>query len=402
MNDEAEVIIVGGGMVGATLACLLGHEGLEVALVEETPPATASNDPDDAPPDLRVSSVNLASAELFQRAGAWEGMTRRRVCPFRGVLARDMSGAETRFDARETGHDWFGWFIENQVILAGLHEAVAELQSVRWVTPARPNAIATDSGGATLTLNDGSRLRGRLIIGADGAGSTVRQLAGIDTTGTDYGLRALVTNVATELPQQDVTWQRFTPSGPQAFLPLPGHRASLVWYNDPDTVALLESLDDETLAGEIVDAFPEDLGGITAILGRASFPIRRQHAASYTASRLALVGDAAHAIHPLVGQGLNLGLQGVETLAGALLDARARGRDPGTAAVLAEYEHRHRPRALAMMVATDSFHRLFTREPGPLTRLASSVLRLADKVPVGRRQVMRHAMGLPLWRDGRG
>ncbi len=400
MTESTEVIVVGGGMVGASLACLLGRAGVDVAVVEEHPPTTT--DPADATPDLRVSSVNLASSELFQRAGAWDGMTRRRVCPFRGVRARDMSGAETRFDAREIGHDWFGWFVENQVILAGLHEALAGIPNVRWIAPARPAALTADATGASLTLNNGTEVEAELVIGADGARSTVRQLAEIDYTSTDYGLRALVVNVATELPQQDVTWQRFTPSGPQAFLPLPGHRASLVWYNDPDTVSLLESLDDETLAGEIVDAFPEELGGITAVLGRASFPIRRQHATSYTSSRVALVGDAAHAIHPLVGQGLNLGLQGVDTLVDTLLHARELGRDPGTAAVLADYEHRHRPRALAMMVATDSFHRLFTREPGPLTRIASGVLRLADKVPVGRRQVMRHAMGLPLWSDGRG
>ncbi|SEP14630.1 UbiH/UbiF/VisC/COQ6 family ubiquinone biosynthesis hydroxylase [Aquisalimonas asiatica] len=394
MTDDADVIIIGGGMVGATLAGLLARDGIAVTVVESQP---APHMDAQAPLDLRVSSVNIANAELFKRIGAWEHMTNVRVCPFRRLRVWDQGGGETRFDARETGHDWFGWFVENSVIQAGLYQALADLPGVRWLAPETPERISSDGDAVTVRLASGTTLRGGLLVGADGARSMVREHAGIAVHHTDYDQRALIINVATELPQQDETWQRFTPDGPQAFLPLTGNRASLVWYGPPESIRILESLDDDMLAQEIVDTFPEDLGGITAVLGRASFPIRRQHAACYTASRLALVGDAAHAIHPLVGQGLNLGLQGVETLAEVITAAHGSGRDPGTAAVLADYERRHRARALTMMVATDAFHRLFTREPGMLTRIGNGVLRLANKAPTGRKQVMRHAMGLPLW-----
>ncbi|MDN3516822.1 FAD-dependent oxidoreductase [Aquisalimonas lutea] len=391
-TQAADVVVVGGGMVGASLAALLGRRGLDVVLVEEQP-ATSADTPAAAPPDLRVSSVNLASVELFRAVGAWEPMTQHRVCPFRRVHAMDEHGGVLRFDARETGHDWFGWFVENRVILSGLREALAGVDTVRWITAA-PVTLETDADRARLGLDNGLRLHAPLVVGADGAGSSIRGLAGIDVTARDYQTRALVTNVETELPQQDITWQRFTPEGPQAFLPLCGHRASLVWYARPETVQLLESLDDETLIAEITDAFPAELGGLRAVTGRASFAIRSQHATRYTGSRIALVGDAAHTIHPLAGQGLNLGLEGVNRLAAAILDARKHRRDPGTAVALADYERRHRPRALTMIAATDTLHRLFTAEAGVLPRLGNGVLRLADRLPPGRRAVMRHAMGL--------
>lgn len=392
-TQTADVVVVGGGMVGASLAGLLGRRGLDVVIVEEQP-AVSANDCPAASPDLRVSSVNLASVELFRAIGAWEPMTRHRVCPFRRVHAMDEHGGVLRFDARETGHDWFGWFVENRVILAGLREALSGIDSVQWITAAAPTALETDADRARLTLDNGLRLHASLVVGADGAGSSIRGLAGIDVTARDYRTRALVTNVQTELPQQDITWQRFTPEGPQAFLPLCGHHASLVWYTRPGTVEVLESLDDETLIAEIMDAFPAELGGLQAITGRASFPIRSQHASRYTGSRIALVGDAAHTIHPLAGQGLNLGLQGVTRLATAILGAREHHRDPGTAVALADYERQHRPRALTMIAATDTLHRLFTTESGALPRLANGVLRLADRLPPGRRAVMRYAMGL--------
>uniref|UniRef100_UPI0025BF7DBC FAD-dependent monooxygenase n=1 Tax=Aquisalimonas sp. TaxID=1872621 RepID=UPI0025BF7DBC len=259
MSEDADVIIVGGGMVGACLAGLLAKDGLAVTVVEgQSPPPLG----DEAPVDVRVSSVNLASADLFQRLGAWEHMTALRVCPFRRVRVWDTGGGETRFDARETGHDWFGWFVENNVIHAGLHQAIRELPNVRWLAPATPVDIVMDAIGVTVDLDDGTTLRGSLAVGADGARSAVREMAGIAVHSTDYNQRALVTTVATELPQQDETWQRFTPTGPQAFLPLPGHRASLVWYGSPDTISVLETLEEVFLIAEIMEAFPEDLGGI--------------------------------------------------------------------------------------------------------------------------------------------
>ncbi len=395
MSQKADVIIVGGGMVGSTLAALLGQAGYQVIVLEG---AESSPEPDvNGPPELRVSSVNRGSAAVFERAGAWQRMLARRVCPFRRLRVWDSRGVEAGFDARETGDHCLGWFIENGIIVAALHEALAAMASVEWRAPARPQRVNVDADAASVTLTDGSELQAKLIVGADGPNSTVRQLSGIGCHETDYEQRALVTNVQTALPQQDVTWQRFTPHGPQAFLPLAGPNASLIWYDTPERVRDREARPDADLQELILSAFPAALRGIEAIHARASFAIRRRHAQAYHQPRLALVGDAAHVIHPLMGQGLNLGIQGVASLASAIIDGGTN--DPGSPRVLAAYEYRHRPRALAMMGATATCHRLFTREGGALPLIGSGLLGLARLAPIGRAQVVRFAMGLPVMGD---
>lgn len=390
-----DIIIVGGGMVGATLAALLGAGGREVVVLDEGDPPTAP-DAAEAPPDLRVSSVNRASASVFEQAGAWDAMLAHRACPFRRLSVWDITGHGTTFHAEEADYDGFGWFIENRVIRAALYQSLTGSNTVEWRSGVRPTAIATGAATASVTLSNGAQLAANLVVGADGPRSAVRHHAGISAHSEDYQQRALVTNVRTRLPQQDITWQRFTPRGPQAFLPLAGSNASLVWYETPPVVRDLEGLGDADLASAIQDAFPATLGAIDAVHGRASFAVSRQHATRYTAPRIALVGDAAHTIHPLLGQGLNLGIEGARTLAAAITTNPEH--DPGTAPVLATYERHHRPRALALMAATNTCHHLFTRPPGSLRRLASSLLGLARYAPIGRREAMRFAMGLPIRR----
>lgn len=390
VTHDADVIIIGGGMVGMTLAALLGHAGRHVIVVEGSP---VPDDPDiPETPDLRVSSVNRGSAALFDRAGAWDGMLARRACPFRRVRVWGYKGTEARFDASETGHEQLGWFIENSVITAALREAVGQLESVEWLVPATPGSLGSDADHASVTLADGTRRTARLIVGADGPSSTVRELAGIRCHETDYQQRALVTNIGTSLPQQDLTWQRFTPRGPQAFLPLSGPNASLVWYESPSVIRDLEALPDPDLAAAIEHSFPSVLGRIEAVHDRASFAIKRRHAETYRNGRVVLVGDAAHAIHPLMGQGLNLGLQGVASLVNAI--TAEPDTDPGALPTLARYESEHRCRALTMMAATDACHRLFSRERGPLPALGSGLLQLSRFIGPGRRQATRFAMGL--------
>ena len=386
MEHDADAIILGGGMVGATIAGLLAGGGRSVIVVEGSP---AGPPPEGG--DLRVSAINRAGIETLRRVGAWARGEQWRHQPFRHlrVWNRD-SGAGAAFDATEAGLDTFGAFVENAVLQQGLEAALADHRRVAWRRPATATAFHADAGAAHLEIDGETTLSAPLLIGADGPNSRIRTLCGITTSETDYAQRALIINVTSDADAAETTWQRFTPAGPQAWLPLPGGQASLVWYGDPGDIRILENLDDDTLAAEIQAAFPAEVGTIRAVHGRASFPVVRRHARAYAARRVALVGDAAHSIHPLMGQGLNLGLQGAESLADALL--AAPGRDP--AAALAEYERAHRPRALAMMAATDACHRLFTREPGGITGIGDGLLRLAGATPVGRRPLLRHAMGL--------
>ena len=379
-------------MVGATLAALLGGQGCRVAVVEGSEPRDWSPE---EPPDLRVSSVNAASRQVFKACDAWAGMVDRRAAPFRRLRAWDASGrGETSFHAADAGAESFGHFVENRIIQLALWERLAVLDNVHRYCPAEPASLETDAEGAVLRLRDGRSLGAALLVGADGARSAIRRMAGIDMDFHEYGQHALIINAVTRLPQQDITWQCFTPNGPRAFLPLAGHHASLVWYDSPNTVRRLLALPDESLVDAVHDAFPAELGGIEAIIGRGSFPIRRGHARRYHGNRVALVGDAAHVIHPLAGQGLNLGIQDARELATRIQRAVTGGRDVGAVSVLAAYEARRRPANLAMMLAMDAFHRVFTAALPGVRHAGALGLGLANQLAVAKRLVMRHAMGL--------
>ncbi|HSP57922.1 MAG TPA: UbiH/UbiF/VisC/COQ6 family ubiquinone biosynthesis hydroxylase [Halomonas sp.] len=395
MNQHFDAIIVGGGMVGSALAAALGQGGFSVALVESGSEPGAIED--DAF-DLRVSSLNLAAQRLLESVGAWSHIPAERRCIFRHIHAWDISGhGETHFDAAALGLDDFGSFVENRVIRRALWRCLASLPGVEPICQTRPLAMITGSDRVLVELDNGRLIGGSLVVGADGARSTIRELAGIKVDALDYGQRALIVNVVTQLPQQDVSWQRFTPEGPQAMLPLPGPHASLVWYGEPEATRAREALSDEALRQTIEREFPARLGGLKAVTGRASFPIRRQHARHYTASRLALVGDAAHVIHPLAGQGLNLGLQDVTALADLLATAHTTKHgdlgDLGATGPLRRYAWQRRPQTLAMIAATEAFHRVFTGSP-MLRSAGAAGLAVAERLGPAKNLMMRRALGI--------
>ncbi|MGM0534907.1 MAG: UbiH/UbiF/VisC/COQ6 family ubiquinone biosynthesis hydroxylase [Pseudomonadota bacterium] len=392
MDETLEAIIVGGGMVGAAVAAALGQAGMTVTLIEGGGPPEAIAA--DAPFDLRVSSLNLASQRLLERVGAWSFIPEARRCPFRHIEASDESEARhVHFSAADLALPDLGHFVENRVIRHALWQRLAELPSVTTLCHASPVALVSGGQHALVELDDGRLLAARLVVGADGAGSRIRELAGIATRDEDYAQRALIINVRTRLPQQDTSWQRFTRDGPQALLPLPGPHASLVWYDSDAATRAREALDDEALRQAIEAAFPTRLGGIEAVLGRASFPIRRRHAERYVRPRLALVGDAAHVIHPLAGQGLNLGLQDAAALSDRVVSAFQAGQDPGGRGPLAGYARTRRPQTLAMITAMETFHHVFTG-PAPLRQAGGAGLAVAERLAGAKRQVMRHALGL--------
>lgn len=389
-----DVVVVGGGMVGAAVACGLGGSGLKVAVIEQEFPEAFSSD---QPHDLRVSALSIASRHILETVGAWGGVQGRRYCPFRRMRVWETAG-DTEFRSDDIGFNELGYIVENRVTQLALLERLQDFDNVRLFCPARIKRIVcgvdTETGRSVVELDDGTILTAGVLVGADGGNSKVRQAAGIGVTSWDYKQNALVIYVETDYPQQDITWQRFVPSGPQAFLPLTGRYGSLVWYNSPDEVHRLKALPYQELLNELIDAFPECLGRLNAILGVASFPLKRQHAQEYVKQGVALVGDAAHMINPLAGQGVNIGLLDAAALAEVLIEAHRAGSDVGSLSVLKLYEKARLGDNLRMMTVMDVFYRVFSNDMMPIKFLRNLGLGLAERITPAKNKVMRAAMGL--------
>lgn len=393
MNQRYDVVIVGGGMVGATIACALADSDLSIAVIEQQHPPAFSPE---QPHDLRVSALSLASERILRHVGAWQGIESRRLCPYRRMRvweASDKRGA-TEFDAGRIGHPYLGNIVENRVIQLALLDRVREIQNVDLICPARITSIDYSPGASIVQLENGQEIVGRLLIAADGGRSRVRDAVGIGTHKWDYDQYALVASVKTGYEQQDITWQQFTPTGPLAFLPLSGSCASLVWYNTPNEVRRLMELPEARFMAELRDTFPSRLGPIPELLERGFFPLQRQHAQRYVAEGVALAGDAAHMIHPLAGQGVNIGLLDAAVLAEELLKAIAAGEPVESLLVLERYEGRRRRHNLVMMQTMDAFYRMFSNQVGPLKLVRNLGLGLAGRLPLAKDRVMRFAMGL--------
>ncbi len=391
MTQHADILIIGGGMVGMALACVLARAGFEVHVVEEKPPMPFA--PEQAL-DLRVSAVSLASQNVLEAAGAWAHVLAMRATPFRRMRVWDAAGmGDTRFDSRDIGEPFLGHIVENRLLQLALWQAAEGLDDVHLHCPAHLEELDISSAHVRARLSDGQTIQARLVVGADGAQSRLRTMANIGLTSWDYDVDALVATVKTHSPQQDITWQRFTPAGPQALLPLPGQHASLVWYQAPEEAARLLALDEAAFLAELQHAFPSELGAIEALEGRGSFKLTRRHAQVYAKPRLVLAGDAAHTIHPLAGQGVNLGFMDVAALAETLLAARARNQDIGALHVLQSYERKRRGENLLMQSGMDVLHHLFKPSHGALPLLRSAALALAQNVPPLKRMLTRRATG---------
>lgn len=392
MQEPCDIAIVGAGMVGATLACALAGSGLRIALVEAAPP------PADWPPgtvDMRVSALTAASRQIFQRLGVWPAMTELGVSPFERMRVWDAGGAGSiRFDCADVGEAQLGHIVENRVMQRVLFARAVGFAHVTVYCPAGVGALTPLENRVRIELTDGVVVDARLVVGADGAASRVRQLAGIGTRGWSYDQQALVATVATERPHEATAWQRFLPQGPLAFLPLRDGRSSIVWSTAPARARELLQLPDADFQAQLADAFEHRLGAIAAVSGRGAFPLRLQHAHAYVAPRVALVGDAAHTIHPLAGQGVNLGLLDAAALAEVVLDAHAAGADIGAHGVLRRYERWRKGDNLQMMLAMDAFKRAFGSGL-PLLRVARNLgLDLVDAATPLKHAVIRRAMGL--------
>ncbi len=390
-RENFDVVIVGGGMVGAAVACALGGSDLRVAVIEHAPPQPFSHEQSH---DLRVSALSIASKKIIQTVGAWGGIEARRYCPFRRMRVWEGAG-DTEFCSNEINYPELGYIVENRIIQLALLDRLADFDNVSYLSPAQIDKINYAIGEPSeIVLTDGRILVAKLLVGADGAQSRVRQAVGVGVTSWDYGQHALVLYVETGYGQQDITWQRFVPTGPQAFLPLPGNYGSLVWYQSADEVRRLKSLSYDKLKTELIAAFPPELGDINSVRGTASFPLRRQHAQTYIKPGVALVGDAAHTINPLAGQGVNIGLLDAAALAEVLCEAVKLGQDIGDVAVLRRYEKMRRHENLKMMTVMDLFYQVFSNEILPIRFLRNLGLGLAERIWPAKKKVMLAAMGL--------
>lgn len=388
-TGSEHLLLVGGGMVGAATACLLAEAGYRITLFEQQIPTAF--DPAQ-PPDRRVSAISPAAVALLQRCQAWQAVLAMRACPYKRLETWESARFATRFHADELGLSELGFIVENRLIQLALWQRLAAFPQVTLVTGMGPLQLAQTAERVTLHSQDGRHWRGDWLLAADGAHSSMRQQAGIGVTEWDYPQRCMLINVDTDVPQQDITWQAFHPSGPRAFLPLAGAHASLVWYDSPARIRALQQLPTAQLEAAIRQAFPHELPGFR-VTGADSFALTRRHAQQYVAGRVVLLGDAAHTIHPLAGQGVNLGFRDVATLADLLIGARQQGRAI-TPDLLARYQRQRRRDNLLMQSAMDLFCATFSNDLPPLRLLRNLGLGLADRAGPLKRQALRYALGL--------
>lgn len=396
--ETSDILVLGGGMAGGLLAAALADSGLSVRVLDGAPePAMPAGEP-----ELRVSAITEASHWMLRHTGAWQRLPEDRICAYTAMSVWDADGTgAVDFHAGEAGAAQLGWIIENAVIVRALYETSAPAEAVDWLSNARVTKLHRTGEQWQAELADGRVFAAPLLVGADGARSLARQAAGIPAPARDTGHHAIVATVATQHPHDGCARQAFLESGPLALLPLygDGHRCSIVWSCWHEKAQHLAGLDDEAFNGEITRASGGCLGDIHLASRRPMFPIRELHASEYIRPGLALIGDAAHVVHPLAGQGINLGLLDAGILAEEIGRARARDLPFHHDSVLARYQRRRRGHNALMQNSFRGFKLLF-EQPAPPVRLIRNlgmgwVNRLAPVKGVLARQALGRGGDLP-------
>lgn len=384
-----DVIIQGAGMAGLLLARALAPLGLKLALVD----AQAVQRWSEADGGLRVIAVTVTSERILRRLGIWQDLSR--ISPFRAVQAWDgVAGGSVLFDAAQIDEPHLGHIIENRLIQTALYDRLLQDDELTVLIPAAVRAVQPESDRVLVSLDDGRRLEARLLVGADGVNSGIRKLCRIAVDGHDYRQAGLVTTITTERPHGEVARQRFLPDGPLALLPLSDGRCSIVWSQSTAEAERRLALDEAAFCAELTAASAEMLGQVSGCGPRGAFPLRSQQARSYIASRIALIGDAAHVIHPLAGQGANLGFMDAAVLAEEIARACKADRDLGGEAVLRRFQRRRRGDNVLMQATMDGFHYLFGSASPWLSLPRSAGLSLVNQLPPLKALFMQRAMGL--------
>lgn len=397
MTPEYDLAVVGGGAVGAAVAALaVRHAGLPAARVvvieRERPPAWTAAEAY----DLRVFALSRASMRILASAGAWDTISAARVSPYERMrvwhesVSADGDGALV-FDAAELGEPNLGYIVESRLIQSALLAAL-EASGVA-IVPASVEALAFSPEAAVVDIG-ARRLSARLVVGADGGRSRVRELAGLSASTRDYDQQAIVANVATARPHENTAWQRFLGHGTLAFLPLANGQCSIVWSVGNDRATELRTLSVPDFERELTAALDGALGEVRLASGRVSIPLAATSAAHYVRERCALIGDAAHTVHPLAGQGVNLGFLDAATLADVLVEARDEREDPGALRLLRRYERRRRPHNELMSTAMSGFNDLLAMGQGPVAGLAQRSLGLVNRMGPLKRVFAERALGI--------
>lgn len=392
MMQSVDVAIIGGGMVGLTLAAALAETELRVAVVEGRLPAQELG----PQPDIRVSALSRASERILRRVGAWEGIEARRLSPYDKMQVWEQdSFAAIAFEAGRLAQPNLGHIVENRVIQLALLERVALLPNVALLAPEQCQSIAFGESEAWLSLASGKSLTAKLVVGADGANSWLRRQLDIPLTHWDYGHSAVVANIRCAEPHGMTARQIFRPQGPLAFLPLPdSDLCSIVWSVPPEEAERLVALSDQAFNKALTSAFDHRLGLCRVEGARQAFPLKMRYARDFVRNRVALVGDAAHTIHPLAGQGVNLGLLDAASLAQELKALWQEELDIGQQAHLRHYERWRKAEAAKMITAMQAFRDLFAGSHPAKKLFRDLGMLLADKAPGVKDEFMRRALGL--------
>ncbi len=390
LDLEVDVLISGGGLVGGTLACGLCDGGLTVCVVDVLDQKISL----DAAFDGRASAIALSSKRVLEGLGLWTGMERETAAINEIRVSDGQSLFFLHYDREDVGAEAFGYMVENRAIRRSLAKKFVNLKNLTLFAPARIVDLERNPGGIRAILDDGRTVGARLIVGAEGRRSPTRDHAGIKTTNWSYMQTGIVCTVAHELPHDNVAHEHFLPAGPFAILPLPNNCSSIVWTERDVIAAEIMSLPEDAFLAELRNRFGDFLGDIRIVGSRWAYPLSLQFAERAVDHRLVLAGDASHGMHPIAGQGLNMGLRDVAVLAEVLSDARRLGLDPGDGTALKSYERWRRFDNTLMLVMTDALNRLFSNDIEPV-RLARDVgLAAVNRMPILKRVFMKHAMGL--------
>ena len=387
-----DVLVIGGGLAGSSFAIACASAGIDVVLVDRLAPVARTAEPFDG----KTYAIAYGSKRILDGIGLWEHVAAEAQPILEIRVADNNAPLFLHYDHREVGDDPLGWIVESRWLRQAAYDRIKQLPSLTQIAPATATAIVRQADGVTATLSTGQVVKARLLVSAEGRGSTIRQDAGIRALKHDYGQDGIVCTVAHEQPHRGVAVEHFMPSGPFAILPMTGDRSSIVWTERTAISARMMALPRPAFDREVAQRFGDFLGATETVGPIYRYPLSIELPERIVDRRLALLGDAAHGVHPIAGQGLNLGIRDVAVLAELIVDARRLGLDPGCQEVLARYQRARRFDILALSAVTDGMNRLFSNNIAPLRAIRDIGLALVNTAPLTpvRKLLMRHAMGV--------